>query len=519
MNKFKNFLKENYYLLFAVIHTFLTFFTDKYIFELDKINETNYYSAKIVLFIILILFYNFLNKLIIKKNKNTKEYFKYFLIYFVPVFIILLLAWPGVWFGSDVINFYNHTKVAEFLYFLHYLTSLFYILGYMLFPCASGAIILQIILFSAIISYIIKNMKDIFKSNLVYLFYIPFFIFHTIFYVLFANRPVMFGITYLLLIAIFTIDKLNKTNINNKKLFLIAFITAIVANWRSETIYLIIAIPLFIFIVYKIKFNIKNTLKILTIFILTFILVSIPQKTYEKSVSENYSRDRNLIILSAPLPYMLSQELNPKDLEKDLANIDKVLDIEIMKKYPTYTDTVSAWNGSLKENFTEEEYDNFMKSYINFIKNNFSLFLKTKTLTFANSSNVFFDNFSSIEVGIINELKPKNIFGENVRKTTMTILEGRSNFEKASNIFYRITSNLLIPLLMIGLIFIYSIIKKKLFLFLLTGMLIGHTFILFITSPASYFMYYFNVYLCGWFLGILMIVILILKRKKKSYEV
>ena len=58
MNKFKNFLKENYYLLFAVIHTFLTFFTDKYIFELDKINETNYYSAKIVLFIILILFYN-----------------------------------------------------------------------------------------------------------------------------------------------------------------------------------------------------------------------------------------------------------------------------------------------------------------------------------------------------------------------------------------------------------------------------------------------------------------------------
>ena len=70
-------------------------------------------------------------------------------------------------------------------------------------------------------------------------------------------------------------------------------------------------------------------------------------------------------------------------------------------------------------------------------------------------------------------------------------------------------------MIFICIIFIYSIIKKQWYYFFLSGMLIGHSLILFITSPASYFMYYFNVYMCGWILGIIYIIDFINKWNKK----
>jgi len=100
-----------------------------------------------------------------------------------------------------------------------------------------------------------------------------------------------------------------------------------------------------------------------------------------------------------------------------------------------------------------------------------------------------------------------------VRKTILNVVEGKFSDTSQMSLFNRITGNLLIPILFIGVIFIYSIFKKNLFWFLLTGMLIGHTSILFFTAPASYFMYYFNIYLCGWIIGIYYIIYFITKNK------
>lgn len=46
-------------ILVALIHTIITFFTDKIIFELDSINRINYYFCKVLVFVILVLFWKF----------------------------------------------------------------------------------------------------------------------------------------------------------------------------------------------------------------------------------------------------------------------------------------------------------------------------------------------------------------------------------------------------------------------------------------------------------------------------
>ena len=99
----------------------------------------------------------------------------------------------------------------------------------MIFPCTSGAIILQVVLFAFVNAYIIKNCLDIFKSKWVFLLYIPFLLFHTIFYTYYANRPIMFGILYLFLIMYLIINYQKKENFNNKKLLFISIITAILS--------------------------------------------------------------------------------------------------------------------------------------------------------------------------------------------------------------------------------------------------------------------------------------------------
>lgn len=121
--------------------------------------------------------------------------------------------------------------------------------------------------------------------------------------------------------------------------------------------------------------------------------------------------------------------------------------------------------------------------------------------------------YSSNEDTILGRKDTKSLVNYKVRKTILNVVEGKFSDASQMSLFNRIIGNLLIPILFIGVIFIYSIFKKNLFWFLLTGMLIGHTSILFFTAPASYFMYYFNVYLCGLIIGIYYIIYFLTKNK------
>ncbi len=514
--------KDFKYILIGIAYFVITFFTDKNIFNFEKLNIANYICCKIIMLIILILGSLFISK-VFKKDKKSIQYLKNFLIYIIPILLLLFLLWPGNWFGTDVYNFYSFTTRCDFLYYLNYLSSVFYIVGYMLFPCVSGAIILQTIIFGIVFSYIITNCYEIYNSKSVYLLAIPFFLFHTIFYTFFANRPIMYGIFYLLLISIIVIDYLKKNNeLKITKLLVIAILTSIVGFWRSEAIYLFIAIPVILFVTYKISLNIKNIIKIIMIFILGYAIISMPQRMYYNKNSYEKS-SRNLPMFVGGLSYMLTYDLKGDNLEKDLANIDKVLDVESMKKYASYTDTPCIWSNEkcIKSNYTDEEYSNFIKSYVNVIKNNIPVFINSKLHTFALASGINYDYFTTMNLyneekrTILDREDSKSIVGYKVRRKIYSVIEGKTN-SKIYNKIYNLTNNLLIPLGLILIIFIYSIIKQKLLYFLLSGMLLGHSLILFITSPAAYFMYYFNVYMIGWFLGLVFILEIIKNKKLKN---
>ena len=90
------------------------------------------------------------------------------------------------------------------------------------------------------------------------------------------------------------------------------------------------------------------------------------------------------------------------------------------------------------------------------------------------------------------------IFSYKIRRMFYKIIEGKTN-NGIYNELYKKTNNLLIPIIAIICAFIYSIYKRKITNSLITGSLICNGLIVFLTAPGGYFMYYFSLYLLGWF--------------------
>ena len=510
LNKIKEIYQKKInttFLIIGIMHFIMTFFTDNIMFnfEYETFQWGNFIFCKMLSFFVIQAGWQYIAKVFIKKDEEARKYFKYFLIYTIPMLILLFLIWPGVWFGSDVYNFLSMSESAQYLYYLHYLTSIFYIVAYIIFPVPTGAIILLVLSFGITVAYIVKRSFDIFKGNKwTYLMYFPFIMLHTVWYTFFANRPVIFGIYYLLLISIIVFDKIQEKSLTTKKLLTLAILTAIVANWRTESVYLALSIPLFIFLTYKVKINWKNIIKIGGIVILAMLIVKIPQSINTWQGGEMAGVRRTLPMYVSPLSYMLTMDLEGENLEEDLENIDVVLNVEAMKQYPSFTDTPCIWKAEcLRTGFTMKEFETFQSSYINIISNNFDKFLYTKTLTFGAATNVFIDSFSSIGLYYSNDNtiagyeSSKTFLDFHWRLSIVAMLEGKSVNDFTSSTVYRLFNNLLIPFVAIGIMFIVSMLKKNLYYFLLSGMFLAHIFIVFITAPASYFMYYFPIHLCG----------------------
>lgn len=516
------------FFIVGIFYFIITFFTDKRIINFHSFSLSAYIIVKICVFAILFAITQFLAKVFRKKDKTAKSYFKHFLIYFIPMLIILILIWPGVWHGSDVKNLIKYAKNVKFTTRWIYLTSLFYSVGLSLFPTFSGAIVLQMLFMSIVVGYLSKRTFDYFKnSKWCYLIYVPFFLPVTVFYTFYCNRPIMCGITYLLLISICLFDYLNNKKLSKKKFFLLAILAAIISNWRSESIYLLIVGPLFVFLLYHVKVNTKNICFIILGFAACFLAVKAPQVYLQRNEGELSKATRNLPIYINALSYMTRKDLKGDNLKENLEKVDKVLNIENLKKYWSIDDTPCSWrteDNCVRKSYTLEEYKEFKEAANQIILDNLPIYLEAKTLTFKRATRIYKDYFTAINLyqddnGMIkNDVTTKPIISNKVRVNVLRLIEGREYSKYNPSRIYRYTNNLMVPLVLLMILLVLSIVKKKLLLFLSSGMFLGHTFLIFFTAPASYFMYYYSVFLAGLFLGLFVILIGIARRKNKNIK-
>lgn len=506
----KKICNSKLYLLISLVHTILTFFTDKSFFKYEMGLKVIIYKTS--LFIILCIFYKFIFHVIGKlldKDKRIIRNLKVFLIYFGIMLLFVIVCYPGN-IKNDEIFIISSIKTLGCDSWYHVLTYYLCSLSMMIIPRVGGISLIQSFFCSLIFVYIYdKVMKNKKNTKLSYILMIPFLLLPVISSNLYPYRPSMYAYFEAFLIFYLYFKYKSEDEINWKFFVITGFFGAILANFRSEGIYYLICLPIgiLLFFMKNNKKYILGFLSMIVVLISTYGFLFIQNKINTFKNDNIYSTLTYVI----PLSMMLNEDLKGKNLEENLANLDKIFDMDKMKECASYKDVEPVWNcNALHGSDNDEDYNTALKSFFNLVKDNPQLFLKSKIKTFLatsaldrNASNMIYDSsvlfdsntkYSNYPVFINSNPKELAIF-PNVRRKVIRIIEGRNvndyfNYEWTYPIFY----NLIIPFgFLIGYL-IYNLIKKRWFYFMLFMLIFIKIVLIFLTSPACYFMYYFSSY-------------------------
>ena len=222
---------------------------------------------------------------------------------------------------------------------------------------------------------------------------------------------------------------------------------------------------------------------------------------------------------------MLNDNLKGKNIGKDIKSINKVLKVDVLKKYPDHHESKAFWTWQVITDDFQKHLSEFKKAYIDIIINNPFTFLKYRINTFIASSGIE-DDYTPLSTGNLtyyyNDLEVKewvvdiiknnsdmHPLNNNLRNTTEKILLGVDENDVLLNKYYqKIFWNVIPMLLLMLLSLIISLIKKANLLLLIELSLCAKTIITFLTAPASYFMYYLPEYICAPVLFVISIIVL-----------
>lgn len=484
-------------LILSVFHCIITLFTDKSVFTVLTNDMTierwgNYSICKVCLLVLLFYIYRSIIRLIISKDKNSLiEYkiLKFAVPYLIPIIAVLIFKLPQGFLTNDESLIFIQAQELNSYKWFYYLTTYYYIVSMMLIPCWFGPVIVKVSIQILICGYVVFRLFNYTnKSKYSFIGYLAFLLPPVLAYTTSAHRIPVFYLLYLLLLFIPLMDKLEGIRPSKNKLFWLLLLSAILTQWRTEGIYIAVIFPLILFSCYKELLVKKNIILLLLFSVMFQYIVAIPQYGLIPDRMGDQANNRMGPFWAYTITNMYRNGL---DLEKNAADLDKVgryLDLSVLDAINkdlgdiNYEDTLilyyEGYTG-VKPEATVEDYIAYTEGCKNIFINNPSVLIKTKFGSFDYAARPY-----HLKPGIVN---------------------------RGKDIVY----DLYLPLLLLILIWIYSVIKKNLTIFLSTSGLLGHFIIVFILSPASYFKYYFPIYMMGYFYFIVGVIFYLHSRSKK----
>ena len=402
------------------------------------------------------------------------------------------------------------------------ITQLFYIYSMLLIPSPVGITIMQIIIISLCIAFLHTKVEMRFNKKyyniIIYLLLLtPAIIINN----LYALRLQLYAYIMMVLFTNLIFDYWDKKELKLLKAVFLYVLSALIILWRSEGIIFIFILPILMTITYKNLRKIYLVLLMLIINIITYL-------GYSKIIPSD-SRYQTLIFMN-PLSVMLQEELKGDNIQEDLEKIDKVMDVKLIKENPSYIETPAYWN--YQDTIFREDYKQYMgdfyKAYADIIINNPVEFIKARIKTFL----LFFGMDESTSKGgaftryfsgntekseaisnFLDKYKIMNPINKELKVSVETLLAG---VEEAKDTGIRpVFWNVLPILILMFIILIERLIHKDFITTMIILSLYAKAGAVFLTAPASYFMYYLPEYICG----IVIIILSIYKRIEEVKEV
>ena len=517
-NKLKNIIpfKSPVFIISCIISFFQTtigLFTDKYIFSQEVCPSVKYIIYRLALLFILTFIWYCVIRFIKKVKNKEKIYLCYlinFLFYFAVYSVVMLLIWPGHWVADE--KGIIESAVTLSLYsWQHIFTSLFYNFSLMIFPSPVIIVVIQYTIISIIISFIVSNTYLKYKyGKKVLLLNIVFFLPSVIVNVFYPMRLILFAYLELLFFYLLYQNK-DKKKFKNTTLLGLSVLNIVLAVWRTECLFMVIILPLFLFIK-KVPGK-----KILAVFLL---VISV---SCSSVLLQNYFLKINGVKIKysvtgivRPFHKLLKEEYADNPKSQLISEISEYLNIE---KAVSYERGIDAFWGSdvYKKVDSDEKYKTMLKNFLSLLKKYPQTFIEERLLTFSETMCHWEDNSKlagvvrngnlNLEVFNLNEYingKPINI---ELRKNVLQFLYANTG-NKAADFVFSLSYNLFIPLAFLFFLFIKSFIKRKRnwCCLIISGTLVIQNFLIFLTAPENFFMYYYPLVVCSYSLFALFVI-------------
>lgn len=508
-------------LIIFFINLYITFFTDSIIFTGEYSKKFLYIVIKSLATVSLFFFWQgiyILYRGLKDKDEHIHRYFKNFCIYFIPMMIFLFLTWPGVW-RSDEFSILQGVRNLQLTYWQHWLTDVYYIFSLCIIGFPVGIIIIQLILISGIVSFIITITYEKINSKYAWVIYIPLFFPTIISNNLYPLRLPIYSFIELLFIFLIINFYISKETIRLKQTIILGILIAILSTWRAEALYYIILAPMVLKILLRNKIGLKCIISILLISFSLGGAINYVQN------SNKYSLTYSLSGILKPLGAILKSDFKSNNKEEDLKNIEKVfpLDKVLNEDYDfsgyvlTYllTNDVEKNDKNFKDNVKQ-----LKRTYIKLILNNFQTYLDERVNTFlltsgfkrnvntscADTSAVFDENyiFGQFKDDFYNLYYLSKPINTELRTSIIRFLECRqfNDYYKTQQSFH-IFFNVVPSIIILTVSAVVGAIKKEKLYFFIPILLLIKVGLVFATAPAIYFMYYLPTFICGYVVGII----------------
>lgn len=486
-----------------------------FVFDMNNAKWFIYFGLKFsfLIFIICIAKFSYnLGLQILRGSRLKKHLTLVSLVYFAFCMVMLFIYYPGSWKWDEIWILY---ALDDFVVGTsqHFLTSVLYSWGIMIFGSPVGVIILIDAFISVILGYCATEIKSIYKTNKsMIIFLAPFMLLPPIIdNNMYPLRHSLYSYLCMLLFLMPIIDGI-KIRHNMQRDFTVGktlvyiILVALVSAWRNEGIYYLI-FPI-ILISFFVKFiTRKQKMALLICPVMLTLLIS----TCQQQLSTTWNPDRNTIIITLKLFNHLLE--NGQLSQQEVDSIDQVINVEQLKA----EGVDSVWNGLIRDGeYSRKDFDgykmifvkNVVKHPLQLAKIQYPVFKKSNgDITYISeavygdiniydeeyqktergSNYIYFLNYPGIKV-INNDLRE-------VYKKFVLLLTDTKSGEVGS--LHRAVYCCYLPIIMTIIYVLILFIEKKYYFFVFSVFSLGRLPIVYLTSPDPAFMYYYPNYIVG----------------------
>ncbi len=414
---------------------------------------------------------------------------KYGLIYLPVLAGVLFIKLPAGFLSNDEYAIVNDAVNLIHDTWFTYLTVYYYIISFMLIPVKYGPIFVKVIIEFFVAGYTVCRSTSYFGKKPGLIMYALFLMYPVIAYTTSAHRLPVYFLIYLALFVKLLFDRLESRKISPGGVFFMLLAGAVLTQWRTEGIYLLALVPILLFIVYPNLRSKKSVAAVIASYVILQFIIAVPQNFITAESVSGQANDRMKPFYAYTITNMLRNGLDRDRNANDLSVVDRYISLESIDAISEHFGDINYEDVLIltKEEFSGvrpeagyTEYFEFSEAVKRIFVNNPDVFLRTRWGAFCYAAVPF-------------------------------------PFALAPSGLKSLAYNLFIPTAFVLLALLYCLIKKRWFDFFVFGGLVCHWLIVFILAPASYFKYYFPVYIMAYFY-MFMILTWFVSRKTGSVQ-